>query len=104
MADQLKETSSGERQLLNANAGRYAQNDTFVTSKESSCSQDSSQPRVSTPAACHSLRLLSRAALLLQQLLLTSSEPADTLRHICAWTYTSSQLFICTLWGSGRSY
>lgn len=51
MADQLKETSSGERQLLNANAGRYAQNDTFVTGKEYSCSQDSSQPRVSTPAA-----------------------------------------------------
>lgn len=51
MADQLKETSSGERQLLNANAGRYAQNDTSDTSKEYSCSQDSSQPRVSTPAA-----------------------------------------------------
>lgn len=104
MADQLKETSSGERQLLNANAGRYAQNDTSDTSKECSCSQDSSQPRVSTPAAWHLLRLFSRAALLLQHLLLTSSEPAATLNHICAWTYMSSQLLICTWWDSGRSY
>lgn len=103
MADQLKQTSSGEKRLLNAHTQRYAQNDTFVTSKEYSCSQNSSQPRVSTPAAWNSLSLFSRAAVfLLQHLLMTSLQPAAW--HICAWTNMKNKLLVCILRDTGRSY